>query len=535
MNTTNHSTVGRARDIATILLFLVTISAPLLKAVLPGEVADVAAELRRPASMPAIPNDVESVLQFPALTERWWNDAFGFRRAMVRVNNILDWWVFHTSPASESVPVLRGKGDWLFFTADVGIQNFRGLSPLSERQLSAWKEVLEGRREWAEKNGMHYIFAFAPNKQSIYPERMPDSLTKHGPTRYEQLVKYLAAKPDSKLLDLQDYLLKRKQAGRPIGDLYFPLGSHWNDLGAFHAYTMILNKARDWFPRMKPHPVGAFDVYYTRRADRQGDSWASRLYMEDLLIQENITFNVRPNVRKVTKAGRLAGKPGETATECNDETLPTAIMFHDSFGVALRPMLSEHFKRIAYYYSDFNVDLIQQEKPNLIIDLMVERKLVSYRPAYSPLDTDERLEQVFEQSKDVLLSLTPRDPASAISAAEGVEIVSRTEEGQPLVEVRKSGGGLAWTLKPFTVPENRWSCVRLEIDTPVATELRIEFMTQEEPNYSGDLRSNRRALKAGKNIIYSRLLVPDLVGPFRVVLDKSNQCTIRSLEFRAVP
>jgi hypothetical protein len=64
------------------------------------------------------------------------------------------------------------------------------------------------------------------------------------------------------------------------------------------------------------------------------------------------------------------------ATECDDPRLPRAVMFHDSFVVAMLPFLSEHFRRIAYVWDpDFHPDVVEREQPEIVLHELVERWL----------------------------------------------------------------------------------------------------------------------------------------------------------------
>jgi hypothetical protein len=82
--------------------------------------------------------------------------------------------------------------------------------------------------------------------------------------------------------------------------------------------------------------------------------------------------------------------------ERSDAGLPRAVMFHDSFGAHLIPYLSEHFRRIVYAwerpdYPVFDGALVERERPDVVIQQIVERKLAVYFPRESIAD-DPRCE-----------------------------------------------------------------------------------------------------------------------------------------------
>ena len=63
-------------------------------------------------------------------------------------------------------------------------------------------------------------------------------------------------------------------------------------------------------------------------------------------------------------------------------------MVHDSFYSRLRPFLSEQFSRVLYIWDwnmNFYPEIIEREKPKLVIDEMVERFLMDKIPVNPPL------------------------------------------------------------------------------------------------------------------------------------------------------
>ncbi len=57
-------------------------------------------------------------------------------------------------------------------------------------------------------------------------------------------------------------------------------------------------------------------------------------------------------------------------------------MFRDSFGTALLPFLAEHFARIRFDWIDerFDADVVESEKPQLVIQELTERFLMRDPP-----------------------------------------------------------------------------------------------------------------------------------------------------------
>jgi len=68
--------------------------------------------------------------------------------------------------------------------------------------------------------------------------------------------------------------------------------------------------------------------------------------------------------------------PGFEMYVCDKPGLPRAVMLRDSMAIALIPLLSENFSRIVYVSSrTLDRDLIEREKPDIVIEELVERSL----------------------------------------------------------------------------------------------------------------------------------------------------------------
>ena len=70
-------------------------------------------------------------------------------------------------------------------------------------------------------------------------------------------------------------------------------------------------------------------------------------------------------------------------TRCPSARLPNILMVHDSFYKRLKPYLSASFSRVLYIWDwsmNFYPDIIEGEKPGLVIDEMAERFLMKPPP-----------------------------------------------------------------------------------------------------------------------------------------------------------
>jgi hypothetical protein len=362
-------------------VFLIGTSLPLAGLLLGLDSAFVLAEKRRLADMPEIAPDRKALAEWPSKFETFFNDRFGFRKRLIHWLSAVKVWGLGVSSSPD---VTLGRHGWLFL-AGSSVDYYRAIRPFSPEQLGRWRDMLQSRHDWLASRGIRYLVVFGPNKDSIYPEFMSASLNRVSrETRLDQLQEYLRAHSTVDVLDLREPL-RRAKSGPP---LYYPTDTHWNLLGGFIAYREILRALSAWFPKLQPLPRDAFREIRTIMphgdlADMLGlgDQWAACYYW---LLPRSPRPIRRVNIDPKFSEGipeAWWGRP--FATECDAAEGPRALMFRDSFAEALIPFLSPHFRRIAFvirYDStsvfNFNKELIERERPKVVIQEMVERLLI---------------------------------------------------------------------------------------------------------------------------------------------------------------
>lgn len=521
--------LAAAPSIALALAFLVALSAPALTMLFaPRPASEIEREFRRAAPFPARPLSLATLEVWPRSFDAWFADHFGLRSTLIRWNNALTLFALGDSPTTE---IVVGPEQWMFTTRDRAVDVYRGADPFTERELALWAQVLSDRREWCEQRGVRYVFAIAPNKETIYPDRWPARFDKLGPTRREQLVAFARGRAGVPLLDLTEALERARSDFAAQGDVYFRLGTHWNDRGALYAYRALLEHAATMLPTLQPRALADFALEPT---DFQDDSWAGRLYLEDVLQQPNV--ELRPLFERGVSEEFWSQARVERRVSIDTEhprtDLPRAVVFHDSMGEKLRPLLAEHFARTSFrWVSDFDTALIEREKPDIVIQLFVERALSAFSLSTSPLDTPERCEAEFAASTQVLARGLEGLAADRSDPRRGIEL-ERRADGTLLV--RYGGGGVL--VPAFETPAGSWPVLRVELEAPADGAALVEFMTPRFRDYARLARGVQRPLNAGANVIYVKLRVPELAGRLRLHPGlAAGEYVLRDLEVRAVP
>jgi alginate O-acetyltransferase complex protein AlgJ len=209
-----------------------------------------------------------------------------------------------------------------------------------------------------------------PNKETIYPENLPNDLARARPqSRLDQILDRLRRTHSAvHLLDLRPALLAAKSSGQ----IYFKTDTHWNDRGAYVAYVAIMEAVKDLLPNWNIVPQPRDNFIAESSPYVQGDL-ARMMDMSNDYPDE--WLSLRRKIPFTTPAGAMDPR-GIAVTDVNDPTLPRLVFYHDSFAIALVPMLGPNFRRVFW---SFNYELdpaaIEREKPDVVIDEFLERNL----------------------------------------------------------------------------------------------------------------------------------------------------------------
>ena len=152
---------------------------------------------------------------------------------MIRLNNTIDYFVFKRS-ANDDVCV--GKDGWLFYTSESDgnpVEQSLGYWSFSEEELEIIATNLVSSKEVLEGYGIEFVLFIAPNKETIYIDKLPDYYEIRSQyTATDCLVEYLRKNTDITVVYPKKELLVYK-AKYPDMILYHKLDTHWNSIGAY--------------------------------------------------------------------------------------------------------------------------------------------------------------------------------------------------------------------------------------------------------------------------------------------------------------
>jgi hypothetical protein len=292
----------------------------------------------------------KTAASFPKIFEGYFNDRFGGRKFLVRWNNYIHVKWLDVSPVRS---VLVGKEGWLFLTE--GINDYRGKTVLTKEQLDLIRRTIREKKARLGEWGIPLVILIAPNKHTIYPEYLPDGITRVNPkTRLDQILEYLNEEERAVLVDVR----KELREGKKDRLVYARTDTHWNAFGAFLAYQKTLGHLFKSFPEVSPREIS--DYVLSIEPNQGAGDLAFMLSLNGKLEDEEVKMKWKGN--------RFPQKP----------KIPKAVVFHDSFVEAIRSFLEPHFDQVIFQpwgSEGFDYALIEKEKPEVVIFEVTERRL----------------------------------------------------------------------------------------------------------------------------------------------------------------
>jgi alginate O-acetyltransferase complex protein AlgJ len=326
-------------------------------------------ENRELAPFPVLtkPKDLKNL---PRLLDSYVNDRFGLRSQLVHFNSLLRYWIGRSSTPT----VVFGKDGWLFLTVDRILEQHTGEDIFKPNELENWVRQMELNRDWLESRGIAFYIVAAPEKTTIYPEKLPDYPPIPGTvTRMDQLVTRLQ-NSTLEFIDPRASLLEAKAKGFKV---YDEGDSHWSQRGAFIVYSLLIDRIHKRFPNVVAKTI---DEYSVKPGPGPADL-AHLLALDDDLHYQTEQFTPLGRKHQIGPAA-ISDRPGwpwrifEIPTDLKDR--PRLLVTGDSFSFVLAPFLYETFRDPVYTHhllGNVNIALVKEIQPDIVIFQFAERYL----------------------------------------------------------------------------------------------------------------------------------------------------------------
>lgn len=307
-------------------------------------------------TLTAFPSAETSLEQWPTQFEDWLADHAPFRNGFLTLKAGADRLV----GSLDSSNVLLGKNGWLFLQ-DVGdsssISDYQGLTAYSQEEMAALAEKVQQLADVLAQKGSRLAILFAPAKEGVYSQYMPDSIPVVArPTRVQSLTDYLRQNTEVPVL----FPLEALQTAGQTTQVYYKYDTHWNDVGAWLAAQQLL-QALD-LPYADTLPAVQVNEEKTAPTDLANmcGSWA--------FCTDDLYYEVDAPAAQCTE-----GTSETELTRYQGSGTQNLLLVRDSFGAALGSRLAQGFdKTLVLHGNLLSVENLTTQQPTLPPVVVVE-------------------------------------------------------------------------------------------------------------------------------------------------------------------
>jgi hypothetical protein len=309
------------------------------------------------------------VINYKDEYDKYYTSNFSLKKPLFKPYYFIQKNILHKNPLPEKV--VNGKDGWMFLGDSYSnvISESRGLLKFNEKQVNLIRKNVLSATNYLKENDIFYYLAIAPNKHSIYGDKLFNT-NYNGETKKTQVHNALS-----------NYNLKLIDLGKGFDEieeqLFFKTNTHWNDLGAYYGYKNLMKTIKREFKNIKSVSLNEVDI-------ETKISWKEDLTnMLDIRVKEIGEYYTIKNPKSQKIKSRLTipdnykRKPEtyERRYKSNSNDIKVLI-FRDSFSTAMEKYLAESFGETVFIFSSIiDKDLIQKEKPDLIIHEIIERNI----------------------------------------------------------------------------------------------------------------------------------------------------------------
>ena len=340
--------------------FLIICLFPVWGRLLPGSGGIIEEEKRALARFPGkeIP-----LTEWPTAIEEWFGDRLAFRREAIDVARPFRY--------NGLVKAMEGKDGWLFFLGNGINEDLLRRIHFDSTEKNTIRKAQQETVEMLSQAGAAYVVFIAPDKKSIYPEYLPNAFQHPvGQSRLDQIIPILNDIPGLILVDPRQALISAKDST----PLYYLTDTHWNDLGAWIACKTASEIIKKDMPSVGQ--LTDADVIIGELHSKGPGDLSAMVSTQDLTdFAVDVTLTDPERIRSVKPDENSALSHTLIWENPDHPELPQAVVFHDSFGVAIRPYMSACFSRIVFVWKDqISMDIVREAHPDVVIHEIVERR-----------------------------------------------------------------------------------------------------------------------------------------------------------------
>jgi alginate O-acetyltransferase complex protein AlgJ len=289
--------------------------------------------------------------------------------------------------------VIHGKDGFLFHRDHDALEQLQGRVVFRGRQIGAWNEALKRRNDWCLAHSCKMRLLIIPEKHVVYEQFLPRSIRISVRRPSMQILSGIYVELKDKVI----YPLKELCEASNRRKAFLKTDTHWSSFGAFTAYQALIRSLQS---EVRLDLLDEGDI-----------SWHESAFVGDLGVRlepevgERIANGIPPTRFATTYENRMFDRGAVHVFVGESAGSPRCVIFRDSFSNALIPFLMQTFSRVVAVSSlSCFYDLLEHEKPDVVIFAVIERFLATFGKSKSIELPDEERAASFQSLTGVPFS-----------------------------------------------------------------------------------------------------------------------------------
>jgi alginate O-acetyltransferase complex protein AlgJ len=316
-------------------------------------------------------NFYKDIVDFVIVFDAYYKDNFGLRLKYFDLFQFIKADLLKVNPIPQKVVI--GTEGWYFLgnSHSDAVAESKGIINFSAQELEALHSKVKAEQAWLEARGIKYYLTVAPNKLTIYGDKLP-IVKSSKPTKLEQVRGVLSK--DCNFIDLAGSLATHRNEKL---SLYYKTDSHWNDYGSFLGYQSIMERIKQDFPEVELPKLEDFDTTTIGSYDDLVKMFGKKAPETSFAFKQKRPEQGLEQARQLPLPSDfvMASDWYEKRYKSNVNKLKI-IVFRDSFSHALVKYIKEHFGETVFIWSySLDKELVEREKPDIVLYEIVERHI----------------------------------------------------------------------------------------------------------------------------------------------------------------
>lgn len=305
-----------------------------------------------------------NITSFPSDYEKYFNDKLPFKNEIRKIRSLINYKVFNISSNER---VIIGKNNWFFYDSSLvgdgdSISDYRNTTLFSSNDVNDIIAKMYNVKEQLKQKNIQLYVIVPPNKENVYADHLEKIISKNKSrkSRTEYLIDKINETGNLSIIYPKTELIE----GREQYETYFKYDSHWNSYGAYLGVEKLMKEID------KDYKIEFENIDYI---NYDGD-------LAKMNLMANKLYSKEPDVKFMSNISANCNNLEINYCESSSSRNETIMLIGDSFSNSMIDYLTKIYKRSVFVErGNYNFNLIETYKPNIIVYEVVERQLDALR------------------------------------------------------------------------------------------------------------------------------------------------------------